>query len=377
MVKKLSVFLFLLLILSFLTMSIYAEEDKLPEGYDEIENAIPDDLKDILPDEIFDNDIDSIISGISQITSFEYILNSIFNIIGLNFNSIKSSLATISMLLVICALIKMLKKSIANEEISKVLDIITCSIMVISIMKITQEPLNQCVQVLENIQIFVNTASPLICSMYAMGGNVKSALVNNYGILVFLSVFENICIVGIKTMIGICCSLTVASSFLSDDNLRSLSTGIKKSFTFIVGFAMLVFTTVISTQNVLSSKADTLSSKTAKMLVSQIIPLVGSTVGESLRTAGASIEYLRSNVGVLLIFILILMIAPTLITLFLHRLVFILTNSMAGLLSCEKEGKILDEISSIFGYALAILIICTISLLYILTVFAKCSSALS
>jgi stage III sporulation protein AE len=271
----------------------------------------------------------------------------------------------------------MIKKNIANSEITSVLDMISSAITVLCVIKIVEQPLRQSISVLENIRMFVNTASPLICSMYAMGGNVKAAIVNNYGLLVFLSIFENVCIIGIEIILGVCTSLAVASAFLQDGNLSALSNAIKKCFTFILGFAMLIFTTVISTQNILSAKADSLSSKTAKMLASQMIPLVGSTVGESLKSAGASIEYLRANVGILLIIILVLMIAPTVISLFLYRFTLTFSNAIAGLLSCDKEGKILTEISSILGYALAILIICAIALVYLLTIFAKCSSALN
>ena len=138
----------------------------------------------------------------------------------------------------------------------------------------------------------------------------------------------------------------------------------------------LLFTTVISTQTLLASKADTITTKTAKLLAMQVIPVVGSTVGESLRTAGASIEYLRSNVGVALIVILILAILPTIITISIYRFVFIAGNAVSGLLGCNREGTLILEISSIFGYVLAILCISSIVVIYLLTIFAKCSSAL-
>ena len=110
------------------------------------------------------------------------------------------------------------------------------------------------------------------------------------------------------------------------------------------------------------------------MFATQMIPLAGGTVGESLRTAGASVEYLRSNVGVVLIVILVMLVAPTLISISLYRLMFIVANAMANLVGCEKEGRIIKEISSIYGYVLAILSVCAIILLFLITIFAKCAS---
>ena len=205
---------------------------------------------------------------------------------------------------------------------------------------------------------------------------MSSALVQNYGLIVFLSILENVCIIALEAILGICLGLTLASSFIGETNLLPLSNAIKKTFTFFIGFIMLIFTTVISGQTLLSSKADTLSAKTAKMFASQMIPVVGGSIGETLRTAGASIEYLRSNVGVVLIVILVLMVLPTFISVALYRIGFIISNAIAGLLGCEREGKILLEISSIYGYVLAIISIAAITLLLLITVFAKCSSPL-
>ena len=189
MVKIISIFL--VAIFSFFNLSItVSAEDGLPENYDDIEQAIPDDVSDLLPDGLFGEGSIGLTEGVSEITSFEYVINRIFEIIGLSFGDIRNSLAILCLLLIMCALLNMIKKNIANSEITSVLDMISSAITVLCVIKIVEQPLRQSISVLENIRMFVNTASPLICSMYAMGGNVKAAIVNNYGLLVFLSIFE-------------------------------------------------------------------------------------------------------------------------------------------------------------------------------------------
>ena len=244
-------------------------------------------------------------------------------------------------------------------------------------MELSRDPITKSIALLDNLKVFVNTISPALSAMFAMGGNVNSAIIHNYGLIVFLSILENICIISLELIIGICMALTLSSAFVREGNLLALSNAIKKIFSFVLGFIMLTFTTVISTQSLLASKADNLSSKTAKMLISQVIPIIGGSIGESLRTAGASIEYLRSNIGIILIVVLLLMILPTLINIALYRLAFILANSFAGLIGCNREGSIILEISSLFGYILAVISICSIVLILLLTVFAKCASPLN
>ena len=379
MVKNFLIIFIAFQFLFFSSFVVYAEnnESTMPEEYEDFLDSIPNDVADLLPEELFENTTDGIVSGVKKLIDWEYILDYIFNLVGFNIKEIFKSMAIVLSLLMLCSLLKMFKKSLKNNAIGCVVDLVSGITIISSIMEICKSPIEKSMNLLNNMKIFVNGMSPTISAMYAMGGNVTSALVHNYGLIVFLSILENVCVISLELILGLCMALTLSSVFVENTNLLSLSNGIKKVFTFFWGIIAIIFTTVISTQSLLASKADSLSSKTAKILVTQISPLAGGTVGESLRTAGASVEYLRSNVGIVLIVILIILVAPTLISISLYRLMFIVSNSVAEIIGCDKEGRIIKEISSIYGYVLAILSICTIILLYLLTIFAKCSSSLS
>lgn len=358
-------------------ITTFAAESTIPYEYEELISELPDDIKDLLPDGIFSDSAEDIIDSVKEMSSWEYIINFIFDLFGLNFRDLIKALSIILSTLILSSLINAIKKLINNNSTSKLLDMISSAMLVIVLINLSKEPIERTTMLLDNIRLFVNTLSPLITTMFAMGGNVSMALINNYGMIVFLTIFENVSILALEMILGVCLSLTVASAFIGDGSLIPLSSAIKKWFTFFVGIIMLVFTTVISAQSLLASKSDTLSSKTAKMLAAQMIPVVGGSIGESLRTAGASIEYLRSNVGIMLVIILAILILPTLISIFLYRMVFIFSNGVAGLLGCGKEGGVLMEISSIYGYALAILSISAISLLFLITIFAKSTSPMT
>lgn len=377
MVKKFIILLVILLFIPTITIKSYATDSSIPEEYEELLDELPDDIQELLPEGIFSNNPDEIIASINEMNSWEYIINYIFDLFGLNLRNVIEMLSIILSVLATSSIINAIKKIFNNQATIRILEMLSSAILVATVIELSKQPLEKTMLLLDNIKLFSNTLSPLITTMYAMGGNVSMALINNYGMIVFLTIFENICILSLEMILGVCLSLTLASAFIGDANLIPMSSAIKKGFTFFVGLIMLVFTTVISTQSLLASKADTLTSKTAKMLASQMIPVVGNTIGESLRTAGASIEYLRSSVGVGLLIIFVILVLPTIISVFLYRIVFIISNSIAGLLGCRKEGSVLMELSSIYGYALAILSISAISLLFLITVFAKSSSPLT
>lgn len=376
MVKK--IILFLIISLIFIpTFHINAEEEYIPDDYYELEDELPEEVEDLLPDGIFSEDNEQMESAVNSAISWEYIIGVIIDLIGVNLSDMARVLATVSIVIVLSSLLSALNNTIPGPTLKRILELASNSVLVLTLMELSKEPLSRATQLFDNIALFVNTVSPVICGMYAMGGNVSSAIVHNYGLIVFLSITENICAIAVEIIISCCLALTLASAFLDNTKLSSLSSGIKGLFTFSIGFLTLIFTTVISSQSLLASKGDSLSAKTAKLLSVQIIPLVGNTIGESLKTAGASIEYLRSNVGIALVVTFILLVLPTIISIGLYRMVFIITNSLAGLLGCKKEGNIISELASIYGYVLAILCFCSLMLLFILTIFAKCASPLS
>ncbi|MBQ9978674.1 MAG: hypothetical protein IJP20_02645 [Clostridia bacterium] len=376
MVKRIAIILLLFCIIDPTTYA-FAEEDTLDDNYYDIEDGLPDDIADQLPDGIFSEDEKLRDEALDTLTSWQYVIDTILEIIGMNFRDIGAILGKMLIMICFCSILNAFSKGLGNEGLSGILNLVGSAVTATTVISIVIVPFERSASLFDSITIFVNTVSPLICGMYAMGGNVNSAIVNNYALIVFLSMLENVLIIALESIIGICTALALVSSIIHDQSLNTISNTIKRAFTAFIGFAMLIFTTVVSTQNLLAARADTLSTKAAKMLAANMIPLVGGTVGESLRTAGASIEYLRSGVGIVLLVALLLLVLPTLISICAYRLSFTVAGTIASFLGCEREGRIIGELSSILGYIFAIITITSIALLYLVTVFAKCGSPLN
>lgn len=371
--KKLIIFILAILIIISSNMLVFAEE-YVPDEYEDILDAIPKDISDMLPDGLFSKDITHISEAVKELSSWEYLLSTIFDILNMNFSKTIKTLIVICALLIVSSLINNINGTFNNPAMENILHLISSGAIIIAIMDITQEPMQNSLLLFERIKFFVNTLSPTLTAMYAMGGNLASAVVNNFSMIVFLSLIENIFIVSLELIIGICFALTFASAFLLKSNFSSLNNTIKKGFSSFIGIIMVIFSAVLSSQSLIASKSDTLTSKTAKALATQLIPLVGGTVGESLKLAGASIEYLRANIGIALIIVILLMTLPTIIGILIYRAGFGICSSFADMLGCDREGKLISEISSIYGYVLAIISISAIVLLLLITIFAKCSS---
>ena len=118
-----------------------------------------------------------------------------------------------------------------------------------------------------------------------------------------------------------------------------------------------------------------MSARAAKLVASNVIPIVGGSVGETLRTVASSVGYLKSVCGIGAIIFIVFLVLPTLVTLILTRGAFILSVAVADLLGCERESRMLSELGSVYGTLVAV--VCMVSVMFILalTVFIRCSVA--
>ena len=60
---------------------------------------------------------------------------------------------------------------------------------------------------------------------------------------------------------------------------------------------MTIFTGLLSIQSVVGSSADTLTSKTAKYVISNCVPVVGGAVSDAYSTVKGSLSLLKNGIG--------------------------------------------------------------------------------
>jgi stage III sporulation protein AE len=111
-------------------------------------------------------------------------------------------------------------------------------------------------------------------------------------------------------------------------------------------------------------------------MAGSFIPVVGGSVGESLKTVAGSIEYIRACVGVGGIIIIILLLLPTLLLIAATRLAFMAAGTVSKLLGCSEESNLLGELTNIYGYLLAVVCSCSVLFIFALTLLARTSAAI-
>ncbi len=346
------------------------------EEYEQMLDGIPEDIRELLPDGIFSDNPDEIYGAVSEISGFPYILRTVASLAGLRLGSALRLFALLLGLLVLSALLRSVRELIKSPALSQAVSLCSMSAILAAVVSVQYEMLSAILRFLDQFNFLVNSMIPIMGVLYAMGGNVSAAVANNSAMMVFLTVTENICNRTVIPVTALCLALSLVSVFAPAIDLRGLTTAIKKTFTFIIAFIMTLLGTVLAAQSTLTAAGDSIAARAAKFMAGNFIPVVGGSVGDSLKTVAGSVEYIRACVGVGGIIIIILLLLPTLLSIVATRLAFMAAGTVSKLLGCSEESNLLGEMTNIYGYLLAVVCSCSVLFIFALTLLARTSAAI-
>lgn len=375
--------LFCLLLLSMLaqTLSASAAEDAdsaetLPTEYGALLEALPEELRELLPSSLFSEKSDEVYGAVQEMSSFSYLLQTTLSIVGLRLSECFRLLASVCGLLLLSAVLRAMGTAFQSDVIGKAFSLCTSLVLLLSLLRFGGLGLQEVADYLAQLEKLTAATIPLAGALYAMGGNVASAVATTAGLSIYLTLLQGIIGGSILPFCGLCLALSVLNAANEELAFGSLLSTIKKNYTTLLGFLMMLLLAMLSMQSTLGAKSDTLAMRSVKFAAGNLIPVLGGSVSELLRTVGAGVGYLRSTVGICAVLLLLLTLLPTLIHLFLLRLTWQLCGSMAHLLKCTTEEKLLDEFASLNGYLIAAASICSSVLMLAVTLLAHCAAAM-
>lgn len=345
--------------------------------YRQFLDSIPEDAADQLPEGLFpdggETDFGQVAESVAEMSGFAYLMGVVGDVLSVEWGTAWRTLAQTVGLLLLSAVAEALRRTFRSDVLSRVISLgVSCAVFA-TVLGTLYGQLQKVSRFLTGLNTLVNALMPLMAALHVMGGNVAVAAVQNSSLLLFLSLCENVCNRTVIPMTGICLALTLVSVLSPGLSLKGLTKLIKDTYAKTLGFLMLLLSFVMSVQTVLRAAADSLTARAAKFLAGNLIPVVGGAVGDSLRTVASGVAFLKSTVGVGAMIVLLVMLLPVLVSLLLTRLSFRLSLAVSDLLGCEAESRFLGELTGIYGTLIAVVSICSVLLIYALTLFVRVS----
>ncbi len=377
------IFVLLFLCLIALPLSVSAEEtetedfgETVPDEFNDFLQALPEDLREMLPDDLFSAQTDELNTGVAKISDLSFLLNTVLDAVGVYLQDCVGLLASVIGLLLLSAVFSALRNAVKSESVGKAFSLASSLAILLSILAGGYASVEAVTDYINALNSATAAGIPLLGLLYSVGGNVTAAVASTAGLTVYLGIMENLIGRTIVPFCGIC----LAFGFLNTAGLGlrvgSLLATLKKHYTTMLAFLMTLLLAMLAAQTTLAASADSLAMRSVKFAAGNLIPVVGGSVAELMRTVSAGVGYLRTTFGICGILLLLLLLLPTLVKLFLYRWVWQIAASAAELLSCDNEKKLLDEIASLNGYLIAAVSICSSVLLLGFILLTRCASAI-
>lgn len=296
--------------------------------------------------------------------------------IGLRLGDCLSALGAVAALLLLSAICGALRSSFRSESVGRAFSF-SVSLAILSVLLV------QCYDSVRSVTGYFQTLTdltggilPLVGALWAVGGNVTAAASASSGLSIYLTILGEAVGNTVVPLCGICLSGAAVGALDPELRLGTLTSALKKHYTTFLAFLMTLLLAMLTFQTVLSARADSLAMRGVKFAAGNLIPVVGGSVSELLRTIGAGVSYLRGSVGLCALLLILLTLFPTVAELFLWHLTWQIAASVADLLGCSAEKKLLDEIASLCGYLLAAACICSSALFLALVLVVRSVSAI-
>lgn len=352
-----------------------ADSQKMPDEYGEMLDGLDSDVRERLPDELFSDSLEDVAQGSEKLASPSYLLPWIKEILTENVKKLVGIFVFLFAAVLCSALGRGVGGAVGTSGVSSAFSFVVGIAICISVFSAMYGSLSIVLAYIKTLSSLMNATLPLMTTLYLMGGNVGQAALSNASLTAFLGVSENIVGRTIIPFSSVCMALSAASSFDGGINLGAIGNVVKRTYTTIISLVAFFLSAVLGIQSTLASRADTLAMKGVKFLSSNMIPVVGAAVGEGIRTASASVSYIRSAVGTIALVSLLLAFFSVFSYLLILRFALNLSSSVADVLGCGPEKNILSEMASIVGHTLAAISLCTLTFIFALTIFIKCACA--
>ena len=232
------------------------------------------------------------------------IYKKILNLLGTEVQTGLKSLASILVIIIIHSILKSISESLENDNISKLIYYVQYIAIVTIIMSNFSDIINLVKETTTNLVGFMNTLIPVLVSLMLYTGSITTTSILEPIILFMINFIGNMIQDILIPIILIITSISIVSKISDNVQVEKIAKFLKSSTVWFLGLVLTIFVGVVSLEGTLSSSVDGITAKTAKMMVSSAVPVVGKILGDvidSVLGCGLILKNALGFIGVIII----------------------------------------------------------------------------
>lgn len=370
MIKK--IFCIVILSMLFFPQIVFAEESTESEIFQEQQSEFK--IKDFLKEtkKYTSNFLENI--DISEIfkdatkgkIDNKKIFTKILNLLGKEVKGTLKTLISILIIVLIHSLLKSITDGLEHKEVSKIIYYVEYILIVTIIMSSFSEILDSVKNSITDLIGFSQSLIPLLITLMLYTGSITTSSVLEPILLFLIQFIANLIQNLILPVVSIIVVLIVISKISERIQITKLAKFMNTSIVWFLGIVLTLFVGVMSLEGTLTASVDGITAKTTKAAVSNLIPVVGKILGDSVDTVLGCGVVLKNAVGVVGVIVIIGICLLPIIKLATFSIMYSILSCVIEPLADEKIVKLIEEMSGIFKLLLAIL--CSVSVLLIIGV---------
>lgn len=328
--------------------------------------------KDIFDDINIKDMLDSALKGKVDNSNF---IKKLFNLlIGEITYSIKT-LISILVIVLIHTILKTLTDDLKENNISKIIYYVQYILIITLIISNFSDILETITTTINNMVGFIHTLIPVLVTLMIYTGSITTSTMIEPIIIFVIQFIANTINSFILPIISVMIVLIIVSKISDQIQINKLTKFMKSSITWFLGIVLTLFVGILSLEGSLTSSVDGITAKTTKAAVSNLIPVVGKILGDSVDTVLGCGLVLKNAVGLIGTIIIIGICIMPIIKLATLSIMYSLTSSIVEPIADSKIVKLLEEISGVFKLLLGIISSVSVLLIIGTTLIIKISNS--
>lgn len=326
--------------------TVFAENYNI-DGVNEVENSLPDDVKDILDNyDISPNSTDWINSSLN-----EGVFSHISNFIKTGIKSPIKALGTSMAIVVTVAAISALS---SDSEISQNA-VFLCGLSLIVFLVVNiYSTVSAAASAIKGSATFMLSFVPMYAGIIAVSGGVATSAGMSSLLLVACEVSSTLAAYIIVPLMSGYLALSVSTSASPLIKSNSVGDSVKKIALWVLSFITTMFLGVLGVQTAVNATADSLALRTSKFIIGTAVPVAGPALSEAVATVSTSMQLLKSTAGIYGVIALLLLLLPIVIELFLWRVSMMLLGIVSEILDTGRVTSIFKAIDSMLALLIGV-----------------------
>jgi len=290
----------------------------------------------------------------------------VLKLLGQEVNSSLKILISILVIIVIHGILKSITDNLENTNISQIIYFVQYILIVTLIMSNFTEIIKIVKDTANNLVGFINVLIPLLLTLMIYTGNIATSTLLQPIILFICNFIGNIITDALIPIVLIIVVFSIISKISERVQVDKLSKFLKSGVVWFLGVMLTIFVGIVSLEGTLSSSVDGVTAKTAKTVVSSVIPVVGKVLGDVVDSVLGCGVILKNAIGVVGVIVIISICIMPIIKIGTLSIIYNLASAVIQPIADEKIVKLLEEMGGVFKLLLGIL--CALSVLLIIGV---------